>query len=112
MSEVVRLVIVTSGETSPDPARIKFKRSDTGKETSCVDCESFTDEGKCSRNLAFCWPLGRVCCSEWKLRTAPHAMKQCKGCAHQIPQYVTNREYCDNLCEQVSKWRAEQKRAP
>ena len=103
MSEPVRLVIVTSGESSPEPARVRFKRSDTGKETSCVDCESFTDEAKCSRNLAFCWPLGRVCCSEWRLRTVEHATKPCAECGKPMPQYLTNQERCSGYCELAHK---------
>jgi len=99
MLEPVRLVIVTGGENSPDPARVKFKRSDTGKETSCIDCESFTDDAKCSRGLAFCWPLGCVCCSEWKLRTVEHATKPCAECGCPMPKYLTNRARCGAHCD-------------
>ena len=101
MTDKVKLVIVTRGETSPDPARIKFVRSDTHKETSCIDCVSFTDEAECKRGLAFCWPLGAVCCSEWALRTEPHGLKPCKGCGREIPKFYTNRAYCDHTCEYV-----------
>ena len=96
-----KLILVTSGEGSPDPARIKFVRSDTNRETSCVECVSFTDEAKCDRGITYCWPLGQRCCSEWEPRTAPHAMKSCKGCGREMPQYLTNQDYCGELCRFV-----------
>ncbi len=106
----VRLVVVYQNDNGPGPVRIKFKRHDTLKEVSCVDCSSFTDEGTCLMKYAHPWPLGNVCCTQWQLRTAPHAMKQCLGCGKKIPKYRTNYDWCGELCRTVKKiWDKERK---
>jgi hypothetical protein len=96
--------VVTANSIIADyPPRIEFKRSDTGKQTSCVDCACFTDEAKCMMEYANCWPLGNVCCSAWSLRTQSHGMKKCGKCDVEIPKYLTNRDLCGR-CEQKAEF--------
>lgn len=101
MSEV-RLVIVYGDRGE---GRQTYRRSDTLEEVSCVDCSLFTDQGTCAMGYCHPWPLGRKVCSQWQLRTEPHAMKKCAGkhCYHEIPQYRTNRHWCSEVCEFVHK---------
>ena len=100
----VRLVVVYQQSTGGDsPPRITFRRHDTLKEVSCVDCAIFTDDGKCMMGYASPWPLGRVCCSQWQLRTTPHATKDCSGCGKKIPKYRTNYDWCGEICRHMSK---------
>lgn len=101
----VKLVLVVKQSMSDGPPTIEYRRSDTQRRVSCIECKNFTEEAKCSRELADCWPLGRVACSEWELRTEPHATKPCKSCGKAIPKYLTNQEFCDWACERVAEMR-------
>jgi hypothetical protein len=100
-----RLVVVYQNDSGPGPVRVKFKRHDTLAAVSCVDCATFTDEGTCLMGYANPWPLGRVCCSQWSLRTTPHAMKTCRGCDKKIPRYVTNYDWCGEKCRMLARIR-------
>lgn len=100
MSVSLRIVYRNSIMADGAPT-IEFRRSDTNKKVSCVDCASFTDDGKCERAISHPWPLGSVCCTEWIMRAEPHATKACLGCGREIPKYLHNQDYCDGFCRVV-----------
>lgn len=94
----VKLVIVYGDR---GPGTITYRRHDTLKEVSCVDCSAFTDEGQCMLKICHPWPLGSKVCSLWQLRTEPHAMKKCAGkwCHNEIPVYYRHHDWCSDTCE-------------